>query len=125
MLGLRVRPDLVIADVDPAAFDGLVLVGGAGAMHLAGDTLVRSIVKAFDDARKPIGAICLAPVILARAGVLKGIKATVYPSSRDELEKGGAVRSKADVEVAGRIVTASGPKAALPFAKAFYRRLSK
>ena len=125
MLGLHFMPDLELADIDPEKFDGIILVGGSGAVNLWPDTMLHRVVRGFADENKPVGAICLAPAILARAGVLKGIKATVFLSARDELLKGGAVGSKRDVEVSGNIITAAGPRASLPFVKAFYKRLIK
>ncbi len=125
MLGLHVVPDLELASIDPGEFDGIILVGGSGAVTLWPDTMLHRVVRSFADERKPIGAICLAPAILARAGVLKGVKATVFLSARDELLKGAAVLSKRDVETSGNIITASGPKASAAFVKAFYRRLIK
>lgn len=125
MLGLHVVPDLELASIDPGEFDGIILVGGSGAVTLWPDTMLHRVVRSFADEKKPIGAICLAPAILARAGVLKGVKATVFLSARDELLKGGALVSKRDVEVSVNIITASGPRVSAAFVKAFYRRLVK
>ena len=64
-----------------------------------------------------LGAICLAPAILARAGVLKDKAATAYESALPDLKKGGARVSDKAVVVDGKLVTGNGPKAAEEFAE--------
>jgi len=125
MLGMQIKPTMRIGAINPKDFSGIIFVGGIGVMKLWTDTLLYRIANDFYNEKKVIGAICLAPVILARAGLLKGLKATVYPSGRDELVKARALCSKADIEVSGRIITASGPPAAKKFASAFYNKLMK
>ncbi len=125
MLGMRFKPSLTINEINVKNFDGLIIVGGMGIMKLWSDTVLHRIVREFYENKKAIGAICLAPVVLARANILKGVKATVYPSGREELTRNKAICSKADVQVSGLIVTASGPPAAKKFAEAFFRQLTK
>ena len=64
-----------------------------------------------------IGAICIAPVILANAGVLKGRKAVCFPSIKASLTQKGAIIVNQNVVQDGNIVTATGPEAAGTFAK--------
>jgi protease I len=73
-----------------------------------------------------VAAICLAPVVLARAGILKGKKATYFnsPVSFREMKAGGAVLVDKAVVADSRIVTANGPAAATEFAGAFIGTLS-
>ena len=75
---------------------------------------------------KVVAAICLAPVVLARAGILKGKKATYFnsPVSFREMKAGGAVLVDKAVVTDGRIVTANGPAAAAEFADTFIRTLT-
>jgi len=70
-----------------------------------------------------VGAICIAPGILARAGILKGRKATVFPSEIEALKRNGAFYTALPVVIDGRIVTASGPEAAEEFGKALVKTL--
>jgi protease I len=65
-----------------------------------------------------VSAICLAPVTLANAGLLLGKRATAYPSAEGFLEWKGAIYTGRPVEIAGTIVTASGPEAVEEFARA-------
>jgi len=62
-----------------------------------------------------VAAICISPVTLARAGILKNRRATVFPTEAEELKKEGAIYTGAPVEEDGRIITASGPEAAGEF----------
>ena len=71
MLGAKTIAALSFDDIDPKRYDGLVIVGGDGSRtHLWDDELLMPIVKIFHQHGKVIAAICLAPVVLARAGIL-------------------------------------------------------
>ncbi|MCM8768435.1 MAG: DJ-1/PfpI family protein [Candidatus Omnitrophica bacterium] len=124
MLGMRIEVDRLIEETTASGFDGLILVGGSGTPALYENSKLHKLIKEFITQKKPVGAICLAPVILARAGVLKGKKATVYASASAEVKKGGANYSPEPVVVDGQIVTADGPEAALDFARTFLNLLS-
>ena len=76
---------------------------------------------------KKICAICIAPMILARAGVLSGKNATVFPD-RDaisELRAGGALYRDQDVVKDGNVITARGPEAAEKFGRSVVVLLSE
>jgi protease I len=121
MLGAEVRPDLALAAVDPHRYAGVVLVGGSGApAHLWGDETLHDILRTARADGTPIGAICLAPAALARAGLLRGRQATVYADARakKELAQGGARYVTDHVVTDGGIVTAAGPRDARGFAQA-------
>lgn len=117
MLGLWVKPDLTLNDVDLKKYKAVIFVGGVGTKEYFDDPLAVKLVKETTAKGKILGAICLAPVILARAEVLKGKKATVWPSEAETLRKKGAEYTGKPVEVDGNIVTANGPKAAKAFAE--------
>ena len=72
---------------------------------------------------KILGAICIAPSILANAGVLKNKKATVYPSESSNLKTKGAIYTTEDVTRDGNIITANGPAAAQDFAETITQAL--
>ena len=127
MLGAKATASLSLEEVDPKAYEGILIVGGGGAqVHLWDDDLLQQIVRFFHEKMKVIGAICLAPVILARAGVLKGTKAVYYesPVSFREMKAGGAVIVNQPVVADKRIVTANGPVAAGEFAATFVKMLT-
>lgn len=115
MLGLKVKPDALIGDVKEEDFDGIVFVGGGGAAEYFDDPRAHKLARSFFDHGKLTSAICIAPATLANAGVLKGKKATAFPSSEAALKSHGAVVMKQDVVSDGMIVTAVGPQAAKKF----------
>ena len=127
MLGAKATATLSFEDVDPAMYDGLIIVGGMGSpVHLWGDEMLVSLVKYFHESGKVVAAICLAPVVLARAGVLKGKKATFSESTAAfrEMKTGGALIVDQPVVIDTRIVTANGPAAAKAFAEAVVKTLT-
>ena len=126
MLGTKVNAALSFEEVDPGSYDGILIVGGGGAQsYLWSDEVLGGMVRYFQTSAKVVGAICLAPVVLARAGILKGKKATYFnsPVSFREMKAGGAVLVDKAVVADTRIVTANGPAAAAEFAEMFIRTL--
>lgn len=126
MLGARVKVAGTVQQASAEEYDALAIVGGAGSpTHLWDSAPVRALVKAFHQAGKPVAAICLSGAVLARAGVLEGKRATVFPAERAilELKRGGAKYVSEPVVVDGRIITASGPEAAAAFGTALITQL--
>lgn len=115
VLGGRVTPDLLIADADMKDYDALVLVGGGGAEQYYDDPAAHKLIHQAVSREKIIAAICIAPVILARAGVLKGKNATVWYSDAGEINNAGGKYTGAKVEKDGNIITADGPQAVSGF----------
>lgn len=123
MLGMKVKPDTTISKIKADEFDAIVFIGGIGAKKLFDNEKAHALAKKAVEKKKVLGAICLAPSILANAGVLKGKKATVFKSEKDNLTKKGAKYQEKDVVTDGRIVTANGPKAAKKFAQELVKKL--
>lgn len=124
MLGAVAQPDCLLSDVDVARYDALIFVGGSGAgVYYDNPTCHRLAQQAA--AEKIVGAICIAPVILARAGILQGKMATVWSSEIPKIQAGGAQFSGEDVTRDGNIITGSGPQAAATFGKALVEALSE
>ena len=71
----------------------------------------------------PAPLFCGAPAILAKAGILKGRNATVYPTGVDYLKECSVSYTGKPVEIDGRIITASGPDAAGEFGRELVRAL--
>ncbi|MFA5331843.1 MAG: DJ-1/PfpI family protein [Methanoregula sp.] len=127
MLGGKTSASITFDDIDPKNYDGLIIIGGTGAQaYLWEDKLLISFVTFFHDAGKVVAAICLAPVVLAKAGILAGKSATVYNSQAAifEMKKGKAVLANQPVVTDSRIVTANGPQAAKAFADAVVKELT-
>lgn len=128
MGGVKIMPAVKIKDINIDEYDGIVLVGGSGApTYLWGDENLHSVLQKAVTSNKYIGAICLAPGALAKAGILKGKEATCFasPEAITALETGGAtyIGSK-DVVVNGKIFTGNGPEAAGPFGRKLVELLS-
>ncbi len=77
-------------EVNPEEYDGLVISGGRAPEYIRLNEDVIKIVKYFDDAGKPIAAICHGPQVLAAADVLKGKKVMCYPAVKPEVILAGA-----------------------------------
>jgi protease I len=115
MLGLKVKPDVLIESVKEEEYDGIVFVGGGGAREYFDSPVAHSLAQTFFRKGKLTSAICIAPATLANAGILTGKKATAFPSSEDALRSQGAVVTGAPVVADGNIVTGVGPEAAKQF----------
>ncbi len=124
MFGKEVTPDITIDEVDMKKYDALILVGGIGASQYYSDKRVYAFAREANSSKKIIAAICLAPVTLANAGILKGKSATVFNSATIFLKKGKARYVDKPVVVDGNIITADGPYASKDFARAIYAALT-
>ncbi|WP_094228720.1 DJ-1/PfpI/YhbO family deglycase/protease [Methanolobus psychrotolerans] len=125
-LGGTVKPDVPIDKVIISDFDAIVISGGSGSRKLLWpDKKLQKLVADAFEHEKIVAAICVSPVILARAGVLEGKKATVFkdPACIKELEKGGAIYEDADVIVTDNIITARDPASAEKFGEAVIEAL--
>ena len=125
MLGAEVKPDMLVSEIKPEDWDAIILVGGTGATHYFEDSSVHSMLNEAIKQDKIVGAICIAPVTLANAGILSGKKATVYSSEVQTLKDKGAECTGKDVERDGKIITASGPQAAEEFGNAIAQALTE
>lgn len=124
MLGMVVEPDIDLAAAGAGEYDAVVFVGGSGAAQYWDDPVAHALARRAAEKGRVVGAICIAPVTLANAGLLRGRKATVWPHEAARLQANGAVYTGEPVEVDGNIVTAAGPQAARAFGEALVRAMS-
>ncbi|MCP8311132.1 MAG: DJ-1/PfpI family protein [Candidatus Methylarchaceae archaeon HK01B] len=120
MLGAKLDVETTVDEINPADYDAVVIVGGSGSKtYLWDNKRVLEIVKKANNLGKVVSAICISPVVLARAGLLSGRKATVSRSGETirELEKAGAIILEAPVVVDGNIITGRGPDAGKQFGR--------
>jgi protease I len=122
-LGLVVKPDILVKDLINQDLDALIFVGGGGSSQYFEDATAHQLARHFYSQGKVVGAICIAPVILANAGLLKGKKATVYPDGKDRLQANGAIYTGAGFEVDGKIITGNGPEASEKFGEELVKLL--
>ena len=128
MFGAEVQVDKTVDDVASDNYDALVIAGGMGSPdYLWENETLKKHIQAFVTAQKPVCAICISGVVLAKAGVLTGKKATVWlcDASEQAYQGHGVILVKEHVVTDGLFVTADGPEASLEFAKAIDAVLSK
>ena len=112
---ISINMDTRIDEIDWDTVDMIVLPGGLpGVDNLYANEIVTKQVMEFKEKGKWIGAICAAPSILGKLGVLIGEVATCYPGFENTLE--GAVASKERVVISNKIITGIGAGASLEFA---------
>ncbi|MGH9598473.1 MAG: DJ-1/PfpI family protein [Terracidiphilus sp.] len=87
-------------EINPENYDALVIPGGRAPEYLRLNARVFDIVRYFDQAAKPIAALCHGPQILAAAGVLKGRRVNAYPACAPEVELAGGTFVAVDFAVA-------------------------
>jgi protease I len=121
--------DLLVSQVNPADFDAIIFVGGPGCLDSLDNEDSYRVARETVSQEKVLAAICISPVILAKAGVLEGKRATCWTdplgSQAKILREKGAIFEKKSVVVDGKIITANGPEAAEEFGKAIVEVLTK
>ncbi len=123
--GSFVQPDLLIDEVKPEDYAGVVLIGGHGASQYWHDVKAHEIIRAHEKSGKIIAAIDRAPVTLSVAGVLKNRKVTGHISIFEKLVNSGGIYTGAKVERDGNILTGEGANAASAFAEALAQAFGK
>ena len=101
-------------EVDFAEVDGMVLPGGlAGTERLLADARVETLLRQYYEAGKLTAAICAAPTVLAKAGLLAGKRAICYPGLEEKLS--GALVTFEEVVRDGTVITSRGMGTSVPF----------
>ena len=108
--GRTIRPDMTVADARADGFDALILPGGVrNPDQLRMDSKAIELIREFARQGKPVAAICHGPWLLVEADLLRGRKATAWPSIRTDLRNAGAEVLDEPVVVDGNIVTSRKP----------------
>ncbi|MBI4711717.1 MAG: DJ-1/PfpI family protein [Planctomycetes bacterium] len=125
MLGkVLVTPDKTLEQFNDKEFDAVIFIGGTGAKEYFDSNAAHMIARNTVKDNKILGAICLAPRILANSGVLTGKTATIVPSEGAYLKtKMVRYEDKKNVCIDGKIITANGPEAAGEFGQAILNAL--
>lgn len=114
--------DALYEDICFCDSDGLVLPGGGtGTDNLSAHEPLRALLVKAHAEGKLVAAICAAPMVFGRIGILKGRKATCYPGCEGDLF--GAEYTAAPVEKDGNIITGCGPGVSFDFGFAIVERL--
>lgn len=120
-LGGKANAELLLSDINTKEYDAAVFVGGMGSQLLVENSEALKIAQDMHQDKKIVAAICLAPVILANAGILKNKKATATATAQKILESKGAQYIESGVVTDERIITASGPE----FSRQFGQRITE
>jgi len=114
-MGVPVTADTLFEEVNTSDIDMLILPGGPGVSSLDQHEELKSLVKEFHKESKWIAAICAAPTIFGKMGLLEGRKAICYPGLEGDL-KGACVQEEAVVVHDGNVITSKGPGTTFEFA---------
>lgn len=117
-LGMSAKVDITLEDIKVSDYDSIIFVGGPGSYDFFDNPLAQKIAKETVKQDKILAAICAAPGILAKAGLIKGKKTTCFSGVSYLLVKSGANYTGSGLEVDGKIITADGPKHAKQFGEA-------
>ncbi len=128
--GGEAQVNLTMKGLIPEKFDAIIFIGGGGSQKYIADPQAHSIATKAVSSHKILGAICIAPAILAEARVLTGKRATVWSSAMDKsmvkiLKENKAVFEDKAVVEDEKIITANGPLAAKAFAEKIIEMLTK
>jgi len=115
--GMRVKGDIDFYNVNEKNFSTIVLIGGNGSKQYWDNETLWRIVKNFNASGKVVAAICSAPIILARAGLLSKIPATCWSEDKNELIKLGINYNDRSVIAEKGVITSDGPRSAEQFAE--------
>jgi 4-methyl-5(b-hydroxyethyl)-thiazole monophosphate biosynthesis len=111
---LWVRADLMLGDFGEP-YDALVLPGGGpGTARLAESRPLLELVRSANAQGKLCAAICAAPTVFAKAGIIDNKKATCYPGCENKMAV--AIMSEDAVVIDGNIITSRSAGTAIPFA---------
>ena len=114
--GVEVTADIEFSDIKLSETEMLIIPGGQpGVDNLWENEAVRELVLDVYEKGIKISAICAAPIILARLGILNGKSATCYPSCGEEL-KNAELCGNAGVVRCGDIITGRAAGDAFDFA---------
>jgi len=120
---VRLLPDMALDEALKLDYDMIALPGGLpGSDHLADDKRITAMLRQMNESGQFIGAVCAAPKVLARSGVLKGKMATAYPgvlqAEEHESITGDAVTRD------GRVITSRSAGTVMDFALELIEALS-
>lgn len=106
----KVDVDGTFDDVDVTEVDVLVVPGGTvNADRIRLEPKAQELVRAFDEAGKPLALICHGPWLLVSSGRAKGRRVTSWPSLQDDLRNAGAEWTDEEVVVDGNLITSRKP----------------
>lgn len=123
--GGSVKPDITFEQVKLDEYHAIYIPGGYAPEKLAESELVLDLVREARRRGLVVAAICHGPLVLARAGVIGGVRVTGYSAVLDELSKAGGVLVAEKAVRDGNVVTGTDPSALPQFTKLFAEALAE
>ena len=115
--GLKIVSDMTINELSIEDIDGVILPGGMpGTTNLDKCEELRKIIKTCAEKKLLIAAICAAPSILGKLGILSGKDACCFPDTEMQKHLKNAKINDKDVNICENIITSKGPGTAFQFA---------
>lgn len=124
----EIKADLLIDKARAENYAAIAVIGGYGAHDLLWQHKgLQGLLQKAHAAGRIVAALCAAPPVLANAGLLKGVKATMWPDRTwiATLEAGGAHYVDEPVVIEGRIITGKNPAAAPAFGEALAKAIAR
>jgi protease I len=124
---VMVRPDIRLRDVRTEDFAALILIGGSGASLYWDDSLLHAKCREFHRAGRIVAGIGIAPIAMARAGIMKNRRATVFRdrSAVGYMRDAGARVNLRGLVQDGNLLTAAGTEQAAELGRAVARALRR
>jgi len=128
--GGEAEADVLINDLNVDNFDAIIFAGGSGAVKLLDNELSYNIIRKAMIMKKIIAAICIAPTILAKSGILKGKRATVWSSGMDKtaikiIQLNDGIYERESIVIDNNIITAENAEYAQKFGETIAEMLTK
>jgi 4-methyl-5(b-hydroxyethyl)-thiazole monophosphate biosynthesis len=119
---IKFTADTVLNNVQPD-FDALIVPGGMpGTTNLAASASVLDIVRKSFESGKLCAAICAAPMVFAKAGILDGKNFTCFPGVERQIKTGSW--KEETVVCDGNIITSRAAGTAIAFSLEVIRYLA-
>ena len=123
-LGITAPIDILLEEAHARDFDAVVFIGGKGSWDYFDNRQAQRLAReSADTAATLLCAICSAPGILAKAGVVEGKRVTSFQRETELLKSKGAFFTGERVETDGRLITGNGPQASEAFARSIVEAL--
>lgn len=121
---ITVKADVLSTELDMSKIEGAIYPGGmpgSETLSSGANTTPNEVAKYCFENNLLLCAICAAPLVLGRLGILDGKNATCYPGFESELK--GAKTAGEKVVVDGNVITGKGPGVSADFAFAIVTKL--
>lgn len=111
---IKIFSDKIINEINFDDYEMIILPGGPGTKNYYNSNILLENINKFSEDKK-LAAICAAPTVFSKLGILNNIEAISYPSCEDEIVKGGAILKNENVVVYNNIITSKSAGTAIEF----------